>query len=497
MSHPYNSNNNNTSDQVSSEHGTHTGRNSVMLSKDEVLDKFNNLILSFDNKCMDKSNFVPGMKMFIFRMKRDGLGCLLENDAESVLDPETLKMAGEFFLYFKKYFPDGFDSSNSLQILIDINAGIYDKTITSTVREILQEWFNLYYDGNVSAANYITKVKNLIAKTKNYHCEMSEYEMKRRIIASVNEHYPDFKNIILYQNSDKLNVDFEKIYEVIINLYEEKEWKPIKAKLVPGIKQYKEFKFEYGGTKYMLVNKRTISDEEIQMNSLTDSTTLKQQVLKDENFKNFAVDVLKFVTVSTSSRAKNEFVETFSKTLDNIHQLSRFIYEHKDKKTVAVSFEESKLRHYLSEWKLDLLRSHKNKDGYVQIGYDQLIALLRATVKSVSKQRQQKEEAARKLMEETISAAVTEHEQLVSDLAPFHTILQLNGSYLKQSSVIQAKAKDEWLKQPRDARKEGFDAWAQAWWCENKADAIMIEFDKLAKDSTLGAFLAKQNAFQE
>ncbi|KAH3903672.1 uncharacterized protein SCDLUD_001321 [Saccharomycodes ludwigii] len=243
MSHPYNSNNNNISDQVSSEHGTHTGGNSDSLSNIEVLKKFNNLILSFDHKCMDKSNFVPGMKMFIFQMKCDGLGCLLENDAESVLGPETLKMAGEFFLYFKKYFPDGLNSSDGLQILIDINAGTYDKTKTSITREIFQEWSSLYYDGNVSAANYITRVKNLVARTKKYHCEMSEYKMKRRIIASVNELYPDVQNIISHQNNGKLNVDFEKIYEVITTVSKEKERKAIEsaffkieAKLVPEIK---------------------------------------------------------------------------------------------------------------------------------------------------------------------------------------------------------------------------------------------------------------------
>ncbi|SSD62072.1 uncharacterized protein SCODWIG_03834 [Saccharomycodes ludwigii] len=462
MSHPYNSNNNNTSDQVSSEHGTHTGGNSVMLSKDEVLDKFHDLVFSSDYTKMNDKNFIFYMKGLVFKMKRNGLGCLLEKNAESVLGLETLKIANEFLFIYKHEFQKTayWFETNALQVLIDINADKYNTRNDSIIGKISCEWSDLYYDGKVSATDYINKVKNLVIKTKFYHHRMSEDNMKKKIIESVNEHYRDVENIISQQNNGELNVDFKKIYEVITTVSKEKEWKAIEsavceieAKLVPKIEQYKEFKFEYGGTKYMLINKRTISDEEIQMNSLTDSTTLKQQVLKDENFKNFAVDVLKFVTVPTSSRAKNEFVETFSKTLNNIHQVSRFIYEHKDKKTVAVSFEESKLRHYLSEWKLDLLRSHKNKDGYVQIGYDQLIALLRATVKSVSKQRQQKEEAARKLMEETISAAVTEHEQLVSDLAPFHTILQLNGSYLKQSSVIQAKAKDEWLKQPREDRK--------------------------------------------
>ncbi|KAH3902426.1 uncharacterized protein SCDLUD_000003 [Saccharomycodes ludwigii] len=223
MSHPYNSNNNNNSDQVSSEHGTHTGGNSVMLSKDDVLDKFNNLILSFDNKGMDKSNFVPGMKMFIFRMKRDGLGCLLENDAESVLGPETLKMAGEFFLYFKKFFPEGFDSSDGLQILIDIDSGNHDKTNVSEIKDITREWSNLYYDGSVSAATYINNVRNLIAKTKKHHCEMNEYEMKRRIIASMKKGYHKVKDIILLLNRGKLDVDFEDIYEVISNFYDEEE----------------------------------------------------------------------------------------------------------------------------------------------------------------------------------------------------------------------------------------------------------------------------------
>ncbi|KAH3901559.1 zinc finger CCHC domain-containing protein SCDLUD_003056 [Saccharomycodes ludwigii] len=225
MSHPYNSNNNNniTSDQVSSEHGTHTERNSVMLSKDEVLDKLYNLLYSSNYTDIKKNDFIFHMKGLLLKMKLNGLGCLLEKNAESVYGSETLNFINEFLLYHRDCFPNGASTKDGLQLLLDIDAGIYDKTKTSIIREISQEWSNLYYDGSVSAANYITKVKNLIIRTKKYDCEMSEYEMKRRIMASMKKDYHKVKDIILLLNRGKLDVDFEEIYEIITNIYHEKE----------------------------------------------------------------------------------------------------------------------------------------------------------------------------------------------------------------------------------------------------------------------------------
>ncbi|KAH3902028.1 uncharacterized protein SCODWIG_01723 [Saccharomycodes ludwigii] len=211
----HNRNINNTSSLITSEYDTGTEEDCGNLSQKEIFDRFENLLFSDDMENMTEDTFIYHMKYLALQMEHNGLGCLLQYDAESVLGAELVEVINGFLLFFRAYFPPNFYGSNALGMLIDIKAGVYDEDNVSIVKDIIHEWSNLYYDGNVSIKRYIDKVKDLVLRTKVYFKEMSEDEMKIRIVDSLKKNYPNVEKLVFFKGASAANVTLEKIYIVI------------------------------------------------------------------------------------------------------------------------------------------------------------------------------------------------------------------------------------------------------------------------------------------
>jgi hypothetical protein len=83
--------------------------------------------------------------------------------------------------------------------------------------------------------------------------------------------------------------------------------------------------FDINGRRYRITTEKTFSDEEKSLKTLVPSSILKQELFEDNEIGRYFLSIANACSVRTSAVDKVELLDTFTRTLNNLPQIRRFM----------------------------------------------------------------------------------------------------------------------------------------------------------------------------